>query len=83
MEITYLEQTCIACPEQYDVYLDNSYVGYLRLRYGRFTFVNTSGNVFLLGDFPGDLYMGSFNSDKEKYLYLLIALSKLEMFIYK
>ena len=32
-----LEQTCSACPEQYDVYLDGKQVGYLRLRHGHFT----------------------------------------------
>lgn len=31
-----LEMTCFACPEQYDVYLENEKVGYLRLRNGRF-----------------------------------------------
>lgn len=31
-----LHQTCWACPEQYDVFLDNKQVGYLRLRNGFF-----------------------------------------------
>lgn len=31
-----LDQTCGACPEQYDVYLDGREVGYLRLRWGHF-----------------------------------------------
>jgi hypothetical protein len=31
-----LEQTCCACPEQYDAKLDGALVGYLRLRHGRF-----------------------------------------------
>lgn len=31
-----LEQTCYACPEQYDVFLDGEQVGYLRLRHGVF-----------------------------------------------
>lgn len=31
-----LEQTCMACPEQYDVFKDNRKVGYLRLRHGQF-----------------------------------------------
>lgn len=29
-------QTCGACPEQYDVFRGGHYVGYLRLRHGRF-----------------------------------------------
>jgi hypothetical protein len=28
------DQTCMACPEQYDVYLDDTQVGYVRLRWG-------------------------------------------------
>ena len=32
-----LDRTCIACPEQYDVYLDGRQIGYLRLRHGEFT----------------------------------------------
>jgi hypothetical protein len=31
-----LEETCGACPEQYDAFLDGKQVGYLRLRHGRF-----------------------------------------------
>jgi hypothetical protein len=31
-----LVQTCGACPEQYDVMLEGSRVGYLRLRHGSF-----------------------------------------------
>ena len=31
-----LVQTCGACPEQYDAYLNGEKVGYLRLRHGTF-----------------------------------------------
>jgi hypothetical protein len=31
-----LEMTCGACPEQYDAFLEDRQVGYLRLRHGRF-----------------------------------------------
>ena len=31
-----LVQTCGACPEQYDVFLNDEQVGYLRLRHGYF-----------------------------------------------
>ena len=31
-----LIQTCSACPEQYDAFLNNKKVGYLRLRHGYF-----------------------------------------------
>jgi len=32
-----LERTCSACPEQYDVFLAERQVGYLRLRHGFFS----------------------------------------------
>ncbi len=32
-----LEKTCHACPEQYDMFINEERVGYLRLRHGRFT----------------------------------------------
>jgi hypothetical protein len=32
-----LEQTCGACPEQYDAFVNKKQVGYLRLRYGHFS----------------------------------------------
>lgn len=31
-----LQQTCGACPEQYDAYIDGIEIGYLRLRHGYF-----------------------------------------------
>jgi hypothetical protein len=31
-----LKQTCGGCPEAYDVYLNDSYIGYMRLRHGCF-----------------------------------------------
>lgn len=33
----HFEQTCFACPEQYDVYYGSRKVGYVRLRHGLFT----------------------------------------------
>jgi hypothetical protein len=36
-DIIRLEETCGACPEQYDAYLGDEKVGYLRLRHGYFT----------------------------------------------
>lgn len=32
-----LVQTCGACPEQYDAYIDDERIGYLRLRHGYFS----------------------------------------------
>lgn len=37
MKDVYLKRTCGACPEQYDAFMGNEQVGYLRLRGGSFT----------------------------------------------
>lgn len=63
-----LEQTCGACPEQYDVYLGENKVGYLRLRHGHFTAeVPDSGGELVFEDNPrGD---GCFcHDERETYL---------------
>ena len=31
-----LKRTCLACPEQYDVYYEDTLCGYMRLRHGYF-----------------------------------------------
>lgn len=40
----HFEQTCFACPEQYDVYCGTRKVGYVRLRHGVFS-VSTADMV--------------------------------------
>lgn len=47
MEIK-LVQTCGACPEQYDAYLGDEIIGYLRLRHGYFyaQFTKTGETVY-------------------------------------
>jgi hypothetical protein len=40
-----LQMTCGACPEQYDVYLNDKKVAYFRLRYGNFTVDAPFGGV--------------------------------------
>lgn len=47
MKYFILEQTCYACPEQYDVFLDGKQVGYLRLRHGYFRcdYPNCGGEI--------------------------------------
>lgn len=39
-----LELTCGANPEQYDVYIDNRYVGYMKLKNGHFHVIDAGGN---------------------------------------
>lgn len=51
----HFEQTCFACPEQYDVYYRTQKVGYVRLRHGVFS-VSTA-------DMVTDLFTQSFPLD--------------------
>lgn len=48
-----LLQTCWACPEQYDVFLEGQQVGYLRLRNGYFRcqYPNCGGEI-IFATFP-------------------------------
>lgn len=59
-----LVQTCGACPEQYDVFLDGKQVGYLRLRHGYFS-ASVPGcmgeHVYGSGGMIGD---GAFESEE-------------------
>lgn len=61
-----LIETCGACPEQYDVYLDGAKIGYLRLRGGYFRadYLHSGGRT-LYEAFPkGD---GLFESDERDF----------------
>lgn len=63
-----LVQTCGACPEQYDAFIDGELVGYLRLRHGYFTvqYPNVSGELVYSAEPKGD---GIFEYDeREGYL---------------
>ena len=68
-----LEMTCSACPEQYDVFLDDKDVGYLRLRHGRFTVDCPFGNTIRTAFPEGD---GCFDSD-ERMEYLEMAVNSI------
>lgn len=61
-----LDKTCLACPEQYDVYFNSFKIGYLRLRHGSFS-VSTDSFVSISEYHPrGD---GIFDEDeREEYL---------------
>jgi len=62
--------TCIACPEQYNIYDDhNRYMGYVRLRWGRLRADDALGYVVYTHDF-GDYLKGCFDSDDEREHYL-------------
>jgi len=60
-----LEQTCGACPEQYDAFFEGKEVGYLRLRHGYFR-VEHDGKIVYDTNTIGD---GIFDCDeREKHL---------------
>lgn len=66
-----LRQTCGACPEQYDAFLGERQVGYLRLRHGFFTVdvPDCGGQTIYEAEPEGD---GIFD-DKERDMYLWAA----------
>lgn len=66
-----LTQTCGACPEQYDMFLNGKEIGYFRLRHGHFyaQYLPTEEIVFS-ADPKGD---GMFEDD-ERDLYLKKAI---------
>jgi len=69
-----LMKTCDACPEQYDAYLGDRYVGYLRLRHGVFTVENEVGSIIYHARPRGD---GIFESDERDY-YLRFAVDAIQ-----
>lgn len=63
-----LEQTCCACPEQYDAFLrdTNELIGYLRLRggYFRVDYPNSGGETIYEANPKGD---GCFESEEREF----------------
>lgn len=62
-----LVQTCAACPEQYDAYIGDRFVGYLRLRHGYFRAENAAREIVYEDHPRGD---GSFDSADERRVQL-------------
>ncbi len=63
-----LRQTCAACPEQYDAYLNGELVGYLRLRHGHFRVhvPDSEGGVVYAAEPVGDGFFMPF--EREAFL---------------
>jgi hypothetical protein len=61
-----LTMTCGACPEQYDAYIGEKQVGYLRLRHGSFRvdFIECGGETIYQAEPKGD---GIFEWDERDY----------------
>ena len=66
-----LEQTCTACPEQYDVFYRGRQVGYIRLRWGYLSvrYPDHAGEEIYSYIFP-DTWKGSFDSERERTFFL-------------
>ena len=71
-----LVMTCGGCPEQYDAYLDDEKVGYLRLRHGAFRvdYPDCGGETIYEASPYGD---GNFTEDERDY-YLRFAVDAIE-----
>lgn len=61
-----LVETCEACPEQYDAYMGDKLIGYLRLRHGHFTvrYPGVMGKLVYEANPKGD---GIFEDDERKF----------------
>ncbi len=72
-----LDQTCKCCPEQYDVFLGERPVGYLRLRHGYFAayYPDPGGDVVYEADTFGD---GGFEPD-ERDMHLALAVDAIKL----
>lgn len=72
-----LVKTCSACPEQYDVFLNNKQVGYLRLRHGYFSC------DFLCGDgeevYSADTIGNGMFEDEERDFHLKLAINAIKL----
>ena len=73
-------QTCGACPEQYDVFLQDVQVGYLRLRHGYFRVdcpgLDEKSETVYEHSFD-DGYKGLFDDEEEREKFLEIAREKI------
>jgi hypothetical protein len=66
--------TCSISPEQYDVFLENEQIGYLRLRHGDFTAADTGGELVYEATPAGDCCF----EDEERVHFLTEAVQALK-----
>lgn len=64
--------TCYACPEQYDVKLEDMMLAYIRLRFGHLTVEvpDVGGTLIYKHTFQNAEMKGCFSSDEERDLFL-------------
>lgn len=65
------KETCSACPEQYDVYLEGKQVGYVRLRWGglRCDYPDVGGDTIYTHNFEDGL-LGAFTNNNVRNYHL-------------
>lgn len=65
-------QTCMACPEQYDVWYNEQQIGYVRLRWGclRADFPDVGGQEVYRAYIGNDGWRGCFTDDEERCYHL-------------
>lgn len=69
----YFVCTCMACPEQYDVWDGDTQVGYVRLRHGTLyaDCPDVGGRRVFYHCFESDEWKGHFDDDEERAKYLV------------
>lgn len=68
----FFELTCIACPEQYDVYIGDLQIAYVRLRGGNLyaTHPDVGGRQIYYHHFENDEWKGCFDTLEEREFHL-------------
>lgn len=76
-----LDKTCWACPEQYDVYLNDKQVGYLRLRHRGFRceYPDCGGETLYYANTKGDGMFDDEERDPQIRKALATIVDKLEL----
>jgi len=65
-----LQETCSACPEQYDALYKGEIIGYLRLRWGRFTVTYLPEDKIVYSKIFDDDWKGLFDNKDERHIEL-------------
>lgn len=76
------KQTCSMCPEQYDVFIGEKQVAYIRLRCGWLAvFPDATSDTILYEHTFSNKWKGEFNNEKERKKYLDIIERKILSFL--
>lgn len=77
------EQTCEACPEQYDVFEGDKLVGYIRLRWSQLTVQcpDVGGELVYESQIGDSGWDGCFEDEAQRMLHLKVAEGAIEDWI--